>query len=134
MRKLLVAALILTSTSIFAQSEMKGSKCLDILTDGHRRNSQNFSLDLNEYDAPSFGRDYLAQAIFVVKKVINNEGCSRQDINFGKGPFGRSHSRCQFVQPGMHSSLSCYVESNLGYFQISYDYLGMANVFFSRWD
>jgi len=134
MRKLLVAALVLTSTSLFAQSEIKGSKCLDILTDGHRRDSQNFTLNLNDYDAPDFGRDYLAQAIFVVKNLIQKEGCSRQDINFGKGPLGKSHSRCKFIQPGMHNSLACYIETNLGYFQVSYDYLGTANVFFSRWD
>lgn len=133
MKKLLAAVFLMTSFSVFA-NEDKANRCLEILTDGHRRDSQSFTINLAQNEMPEFGRDYLAQAIHVIKILINKEGCSRQDINFGKGPFGRSRSSCKLLEPGIQSSLSCYIQTNLGYFHVSYDYLDNANVFFSRWD
>lgn len=134
MKKLITLLVLFSSMNVFAYNIDKANRCLEILTDEHRRDSQSFNLNLAGYEMPEYGRDHLAKAIYVIRQLVDKEGCSRQDINFGKGPFGRSQSSCKFIEPGVQSSLACYVQTNLGFFHVSYDYLDNANIFFSRWD
>ncbi|GAB4012125.1 MAG: hypothetical protein Fur0010_07690 [Bdellovibrio sp.] len=134
MKTVAVLFVLLSFLNVYAANEDKANRCLEIMTDGYRRDSQSFTLNMAGYDMPEFGRDHLAKAIYVIKQLVDKEGCTRQDINFGKGPFGRSRSSCKLIEPGIPSSLSCYVQTNLGYFHVSYDYLDNASIFFSRWD
>lgn len=110
------------------------SECLSKLTQNHQDDSRSFELLLDEYEIRDYGNDYLAQAIAVIRLVINDLGCARKDINFGKGPFGRSRSRCSQVVRSVDTSRVCYVESNLGYWFVSYDLVDQATVTFNRWD
>lgn len=127
---LLVLALIVTA---HANEDKTASRCLESLTNAHTQSSMTYQLDGDLIDS-DYGRDYLAQAIASVRLFLDDLGCSKKDVNFGKGPLGRSHSRCSLLAPGIESSRACYIESNLGYFLVSWDYQTAINIVFSRWD
>lgn len=126
----LIFLICVNATSSFATS----FKCLDTLTLSHNENSRVFNLNLDDYEIRDYGSDELAKAISLIRIVIKEEGCSRSDINFSKGPVGRSRSRCSKVVSSVDSSLACYVETNLGSWFVSYDFLENAKIIFNRWD
>jgi len=126
---LALGLLILLSQAINASPK----ECVDnLLVDSHV-DSSHFIVDNN--DVPrDFGRDYLAQAIYIIRILIDQNDCAPKDINFGQGPHGRSHSRCEKIISNREHTRVCYVETNLGYFFVSQDLLDSYNISFSRWD
>lgn len=108
--------------------------CRQRLTANHLRDSSVYRLNTLDLDVPNFGNDELALATFYVKALILNEGCSRSEINFAKGPWGRSRSICKRLIPQAISSKICYLETNLGYFTVNSDLLDHILITFSRWD
>ena len=130
----LVVTLNLFLSSTYNTTIASERECLMRLTHSYAQDSRNFQLNLDEIDIRDYGRDYLAKAIKVIRLVIAEVGCVKKDINFGKGPFGRSRSRCSQVVSLNDESRVCYVESNLGYWFVTYDYQDRANIIFNRWD
>ena len=92
----------------------------------------NFSYDPTEIR--DYRKDYLADGIAVLRLFLERKGCSRNDVNFGKGPFGRSASRCRLVERYSPHSRVCYIETNLGYFLFSKNLIGNAQIIFNLWD
>ncbi len=107
--------------------------CITTLSANGELDSVNYTLHADDVDR-DFGRDYLAEAIYTIRALIAQEGCSRSDINFGQGPHGRSHSRCTKVIRNQEHTRVCYVETNLGYFFLTKDLLENINITYSRWD
>ena len=58
---------------------------------------RSFTIDTDEYEIRNYGRDHLAWAIKIVRLVLDEQGCAPDDVNFGRGSFGRSKSRCSLV-------------------------------------
>lgn len=132
MKTLLLA--LVTFLSVQAQVEASGRQCLARLTQDYTLDSRSFHLNLDEIQVRDFGRDYVAQAISLVRVVVGLNGCSQQDINFGQSLLGRSKHSCRELVQGRELSRVCYIETNLGGFVVTYDYLDHAYVVFKRWD
>ncbi len=128
--KLFVFAILFMSS--FAATA--ASECLERLTNDNSIDSFAYTLNVDEINDRYFGNDHVAAAIHYVKIVLTKKGCSRADVNFGRGAFGRSKSRCQFLASGVPTSMSCYVESNLGFFFVTRDLMTKVHVVYSRWD
>lgn len=107
--------------------------CIAILMGGEVRDTYSFSMHTDDLNR-DFGTDHLATAIYAIRQLLDREGCSPTDINFGKGPHGRSHSRCTKIIRNQDHTRVCYVETNLGYFFITKDLLDNLNMLYSRWD
>lgn len=124
------------SLSSFAEASpySRGPSCIEYLTSNHNPDSGIFSLNKLEVNAPEFGNDHLAQAIYFVRNLLAKKGCAHKDISFNTGPMGKSRSLCNMIVPEVQSSLTCYIESNLGYFLVSYDMLDTVFINYSRWD
>lgn len=133
MIKILVPLLLaLTLTSVAHASP---ESCYEALTDGHTQDSRTFSVSLTDLDEMrDYGRDFQAEAIYVIRQLIKELGCAKKDINFGKGSNGRSKHRCKLMIPGRAHTAVCYIESNLGYFFMTKDFLDKANLTYNRWD
>ena len=108
--------------------------CRRVLSGNFSTDSRHYALEAALWDEAEFGKDHMKGAISVIRELLKRNGCERSDINFGVGPNGRSKSRCVEVSPAHPTSLSCYVESNLGYFFLTKDMLTKIHVVFSRWD
>lgn len=130
--KSLIALAFLVFLSQGVQASDK-SDCIDILLDGDTQDTYNYSMHSDDVDR-DFGKDYLAEAIYTIRLLIDRQGCSKGDINFGNGPHGKSHSRCTKVVGHQENSRVCYVETNLGYFFLTKDFLDNINITYSRWD
>lgn len=126
---LALGLLILLSQTINASPK----ECIDNLMLNANQDSYQFVVQSDDVDR-DFGRDYLAEAIYTIRILIDGHGCSQNDINFGQGPHGRSHSKCSNIVPEQDHTRICYVETNLGYFLVSRDLLDTFNVIYSRWD
>ena len=110
-------------------------------TEGMKKTTNDFSvtttftnIDLNQLELRDYGKDYLAQAIAVIRVYGDQQGCERSDINFGKGPNGRSYSRCRLVERYSPHSRSCYVETNIGYFMVTKNLGDNMHLVFNLWD
>jgi hypothetical protein len=130
MKTLSLLAALMFSFSALSQERA----CLSSLTQNFSVNSRAFVVDLDEEPIRDYGSDYLAHSIAVIRNVIDKIGCSRQDINFGKGLFGRSRHSCKMLVPHRELARVCYVETNLGAFIVTNDFLDHAHVIFKRWD
>lgn len=106
-----------------------------LMSTHHSPNNDTYihNLHLDDIDR-NFGKDYLADAIYKVRLILKKVGCSKEDINFGKGPYGKSQSRCTNILRDQEHTRVCYVESNLGYFFLTTDLLDNINILYSRWD
>ena len=124
-----LAALILLSQGVQASPK----NCITRLMSGSNVDSVNYNIHSDDIDR-DFGKDYLAQAIYTIRVLIDDKGCSQADINFGKGPLGRSRSRCTKIVGNQDHTRVCYVETNLGYFFLTTDLLDTVNITYSRWD
>lgn len=124
-----LAALILLSQGVQASPK----DCASRLFSGSNLDSVNYSINSDEINR-DFGRDHLASAIYTIRILIEDKGCSQSDINFGKGPLGRSRSRCTKLVGNQDHTRVCYVETNLGYFFLTTDFLETVNITYSRWD
>lgn len=130
-----VKSLIALALLVFLSQGLQAgaNDCIDTLMGNNPNDSSTFVLHSDDISR-DFGRDYLAEAIFTVRVLLDREGCSRSDINFGKGPHGRSHSRCSKIIRNQEHTRVCYIESNLGYFFVTKDLLENINITYSRWD
>ena len=128
MKSLIAISALLISFNVQANL----MECMDVLTQG--KDSNTFQINMDREELPNYGRDHLANAIVAIRELVRMQGCSKKEINFGKGPWGRSHSRCERIHRRSNSSRTCYVESNLGYFIVNRDFHTTANIIFSRWD
>ncbi len=108
-------------------------ECLQNLTDNYQYSTRHFQLYDTEVSR-DFGRDHLAQAIAAIRVLIDKEGCSSNAINFGKGALGRSQSKCKKLSPKIEESLSCFIETNLGYFFVTRNFDSEYHFIFNRWD
>lgn len=121
--------LVLLSQAIHASPK----ECIDNLMFYANRDSYQFTVADDAVDR-DFGRDYLAEAIYSIRILLDKHRCSQNDVNFGQGPHGRSHSKCTNIVAGEDQSRVCYVETNLGYFIVTRDLLDTFNIVYSRWD
>jgi len=126
---LALGLLFLLSQTIHASPR----ECIDNLMFHANRDSYQFTVADDTVDR-DFGRDYLAQAIYAIRILLDKHRCSQNDVNFGQGPQGRSHSRCSVIIANEDQTRVCYVETNLGYFLVSRDLLDTFNLIYSRWD
>lgn len=111
------------------------ASCINPLTVDYSSDSMVYQLDADNYDIRDYGKDHLAHAIKMIRILVEEKlGCARTDINFGRGPWGKSRSKCLKVQPDADESLVCYVESNLGNFIVTWDSHTTVNFIFKRWD
>lgn len=108
--------------------------CRRTLSGNFSSDSRHYALESALWNEDEFGKDHLKGAVSVIRELLKRNHCERSDINFGAGPNGRSKSRCVQVSPTRSSSLSCYVESNLGYFFLTKDMLSKIHVVYNRWD
>lgn len=131
-RLVLITSFLLLAVSEF--SSASETRCIDRLTDAYSTDSMSHTINLNDINIRDYGNDHLAFSIKIVRELLNEVGCSGNDINFGRSSRGRSHSRCHQVLRGVPSSRVCYVESNLGYFFLTRDMLTNVNITFNRWD
>jgi hypothetical protein len=133
MIKILVPLLLaLTLTSV---AQASPESCFDALTNGHTEDSRTFSVRLTDLDEMrDYGRDFQAEAIYVIRELVKELGCSRKDLNFGRGVHGRAKHLCKNLIPGRSHTAVCYIETNLGYFFMTKDFLEKANVTYNRWD
>ncbi len=130
-----ISLLVLICTFCILQAKAADSfSCYSKLTDRFKNDVSTFVLDLNNLEYRDYGNDFLAEGIYLIRVLLKDLGCFKKDINFGDGPTGRSKSRCQLLSPQRFQSRSCYIESNLGFFFISYDMMGHATIVFNRWD
>jgi hypothetical protein len=126
----------LISTGLFA-SQLKCYE--DLLTNGHGGTEARHyffeSSELDQMNAQSnFGNDFMAKSIASIRFLLEDLNCTPNSVNFGKGPEGRSHSSCKLIRENVESSRVCYVETNLGYFLVSWDYLEGTHFIFNRYD
>lgn len=130
-----IKSLIALALLVFLSQGLQASpsQCITTLTGSNSGDTQSFALHSDDVDR-DFGRDFLAKAIYTIRILLDREGCRKTDVNFGKGPYGRSHSRCSKIIRNQEHTRVCYVETNLGYFFLTKDLLENINITFSRWD
>ena len=127
--------IILTIISINTNLLASEKECADLLTDGNRISSNTFTVEPGADDEDfSWGPDFQADSIYAIRVVLGYLGCAKADINFGKGPYGRSEQNCQRLSSGKPYSTVCYIESNLGFFFVHQDFQGHMQVNYNRWD
>lgn len=132
MTKLLLPLLL--ALTFVTNVEASPERCYEKLTDGFTQDSRSFSVNLDDLNMRDYGRDYQAEAIFIIRALVKELGCSKKDLNFGKGIDGRSKHSCRQLVPGRNHTTVCYIETQLGYFFVSKDFLENANVTYARWD
>jgi len=132
----MVKTLMLSFAIFFSLTSFASEKtCLAKLTYDFAVDSRSFKVNTDNIVVVGDERDYLAQAISIVRGTLDLHGCDgRSDINFGHGPMGKTKSSCSQLIRGRDYSVSCYVESNLGFFFVTRDLQTNAYVVFSRWD
>ena len=130
-----IKGMIIALTTVFISNTYASStECIRRITDDFRYSTTFTNVDLNQLELRDYGKDYLAQAIAVIRVYIDQKGCHKKDINFGKGPNGRSFSRCRLVERYSPHSRSCYVETNLGYFMVTKNLGENMHLVFNLWD
>ncbi len=110
------------------------TECRDVLTRESFQAVRYFSVDTDEYDIRDYGRDHVAWAIRMVRILLEEQGCSRDEVNFGRGNYGRSKNRCQRISEPKDESLVCYIETNLGYFIVTPSYGSEVSLVYHLWD
>ena len=131
-RLILITGFLLLAVSEFTAAEE--ARCINRLTDSYSSDSSSHVLNLNDYEIRDYRNDHLAFSIRMVRELLNDVGCSKNAINFGRSGSGRSHSRCEQVIRSVPSSRVCYVETNLGYFFVTRNSLTNIHITFNRWD
>ena len=129
-----VLCLVLLAGALSIAEARSSFDCQSRLTDNFRTRTLMANFEYDSSRIRNFGRDYLADAIAVVRLFIEDKGCSKNSINFGRGPRGRSTSRCRLVERYSPQSRVCYVETNLGYFLLSKSLENNAQIIFNLWD
>lgn len=130
MKKIICSLAIILATTGYASPD----SCRKQLTNGFEISSQSFSINTDLIDEEIDQNDKLGQSFQIIRAVLHNLGCSKNDVNFAKSSNGSAKSKCSLLQPNRLNSLGCYVETNLGYFFIHWDMGQTANVTFNNWD
>lgn len=126
---------VIAFTLLLSTAAMAENTCPAKLTYGHERDSMAYTIDLDDLEIRDFGNDHLAFSIAIIRELMRMRGCTKSDINFKETPLGRyAKSLCKLVVPGVEMSRVCYVESNIGFFNISWDMLTSTHIVFNRWD
>lgn len=122
-------------TILFSLSAHAEQTCLEKLTNDYERESRTFEFNADHVTDRDFGRDTLAFSFQAVRKALTTVGCHpKLDVNFSKSPLGGSDNLCREIIPGRHSSMVCYIESNLGYWVVSQGTVNNVVVTYYRWD
>ncbi|AYF45506.1 MULTISPECIES: hypothetical protein [Halobacteriovorax] len=132
MKYILLACLLI---SFNATAYTKASlNCIKKLTYDLNVDSRAFKVNMDEVDIDLEDKP-LEESIALIRATLELYGCnSRNAINFSKTPSGRAKSRCLELVPGQDYSMSCYIESNIGFFFITKDLQTDAFIIYSRWD
>jgi hypothetical protein len=131
MKHLIMIMTLMTAFNSFASKEA----CIGKLTHDYNVDSRAFKVDTDAIFVVGHENDHLAQAISIIRSLLDLEGCDGEnDINFGHGPLGRTKSSCKQLIRGREYSISCYVETDMGFFFVTRDLQTNAYVVFSRWD
>lgn len=119
----------------FSLGAIAENACPAKLTYGHERDSFAYTIDLDNLEIKDFGPDHLATSIAIIRELLRMRGCEPTDINFKQTPVGRTAlSRCREIVPNVPTSRVCYVESSIGFFNLSWDMLTSVHVIYNRWD
>ena len=130
-----IKGIIIAITLVFISGTYASSTdCIRRITHDFTYSTTFTNIDLDQLELRDYGKDYLAQAIAVIRVYVDKKGCEKTDINFGKGPNGRSYSRCRLVERYSPHSRSCYVETNLGYFMVTKNLGENMHLVFNLWD
>jgi len=130
LKSLVVAFSMLLISSTYASS----TDCVRKITNDYKYQTTFANIDLDQLELRDYEKDYLAQAIAVIRVYADKKGCHKKDINFGKGPNGQSASRCRLVERYSPHSRSCYVETNIGYFMVTKNLGENMHLVFNLWD
>ena len=131
---LIKGIILVLGLSILSNVFASSSDCVRRITNNYEYNTTFTNVDLDQLEIRDYGKDYLAQAIAVIRHYVDKKGCKKTDINFGKGPNGRSFSRCRLVERYSPQSRACYVETNLGYFIVTKNLGENMHLVFNIWD
>ena len=124
---IIALSLVIVPENAFSKAE----DCYKRLTKGNSQDSSHFRL---EGDIDAYGNDFVQNATAAIKELIAELGCARKDINFMHGPYGYLKSSCHHHNKKEHYSRSCYIETNLGYFFVTWDPQVDVHLIFNRWD
>ena len=69
-------------------------------------------------------------AIMIIKTVMHEVGCSLEESE----ALTFKSKTCQYINPLIKSSYSCFMEATEGYYFITQDQMSNINVIFNRWD
>jgi hypothetical protein len=127
MKKLFIFLALVLSTSAFAHH----NDCVATLTDNYDIETSYHIIDSNDV---IWTKDLKNSAINAIKYLLETMGCNKEDYNFGKGPMGKSQSKCSFNIPNNHATMSCYIETNIGYFTVTKDLQERSHIIFHLWD
>ncbi len=130
MKSVLASLCLLFSLTVSASP----MECTRLITNDYELSSRPFTLNVDNIDTNFPETDRLAHAHKIAREVIKSVGCEQKDINFAKSPTGTSKSKCSMISPGRTASMSCYVESNIGFFFVMWDMNQNANVIYNIWD
>lgn len=128
---LLTCLLISFNAAAYTKASLS---CIKKLTYDLNVDSRAFKVNTDEVDI-DFETNHLQESIALIRATLELYGCnSRNAINFAQTPSGRAKSRCTELVPGQEYSMSCYIESNIGFFFVSKDLQTDAFIIYSRWD
>lgn len=113
-----------------AQDALDFLRCTSAFTSDHTLDSAAFTFNDGSV-APDSLEARLADARAAIGKVASDLGCATRALELDPGA-GRD--ACAVIAPGNPFSISCYVESAVGYFFVTRDALENVTVVFNRWD
>lgn len=131
--KYILLSLILISFNASAYTK-DSLNCIKKLTYDLNVDSRAFKVNTDEIDVDDEVNP-LEEAIVLIRATLELYGCnSHNAVNFAQTPSGRAKSRCSELVPGHDYSMSCYIESNIGFFFVTKDLQTDAFIIYSRWD
>lgn len=130
----LKSVVLLVFISLISNTYASSTDCVKRITNDFKYPTTFANIDLDQLEMRDYDKDYLAQAIAVIRVYADKKGCDKKDINFGKGPNGQSSSRCRLVERYSPHSRSCYVETNIGYFMVTKNLGENMHLVFNIWD
>ena len=92
------------------------------------------NIDLDQLELRDYGKDYLAQAIAVIRVYAEKKGVIRKTSILAKVQMEEAFSRCRLVERYSPHSRSCYVETNIGYFMVTKNLGDHMHLVFNLWD
>ncbi len=122
MKLTLILAPVLTLFSTFAIAE-DHVDCSEKLSKGFSQDSANYHVyaDLGAEHSTD------VQALILANRALEKAGCLRGSAEVNK-------IRCKKIVPEEDHTEVCYLETDIGYFFVTQDYIDTANVIYNRWD